>query len=248
MLNHRTPRVILPAVQTVVSSVQFICAKSRFFSDLCDNFHFDPVTHAQTITLYQPMLQTIAYNLVRCKHDAEDIVQETFAKWLTIDHQKIENTKAYLIKAVTNNCLTHLQSLRKKKEQYFDSINVGQLLARFKETNLAHLDLDVNLQAAFKLLHAKLEPLERAVYVLKEGFGFDYEELQQTLNKKKDHCRQLLSRARKKMSEETGKLHFDLPSTSEMLKSFRQACDLGHAAEYIQAVKNDLQAALKKKF
>lgn len=207
-----------------------------------------PVTHAQTITLYQPMLQTIAYNFVRCKHDAEDIVQETFAKWLTIDHQKIENTKAYLIKAVTNNCLTHLQSLRKKKEQYFDSINMGQLFAKFKETNLAHLDLDVNLQAAFKLLHTKLEPLERAVYVLKEGFDFDYEELQQTLNKKKEHCRQLLSRARKKMNEETRKLHFDMPDASHMLKSFRQACDFGQAADYIQAVKNDIQTALKKKF
>ena len=69
----------------------------------------------QTIILYQPMLQAIAYNLVRCKQDAEDIVQETFLKWLTLGQQKIENTKAYLIKAVTNNCLNHLNSLEKRK-------------------------------------------------------------------------------------------------------------------------------------
>jgi RNA polymerase sigma factor (sigma-70 family) len=119
---------------------------------------------AQTITLYQPLLHTIAYNLVRCKQDAEDIVQETFVKWLSIDQQKIENTKAYLIRAVTNNCLNHLQSLRKKKEQYFDSINIQDLITKFKETNLAHLDLEVNLSAAFKILQTKLEPLERAVY------------------------------------------------------------------------------------
>lgn len=155
------------------------------------------MNQAQTISLYQPLLHTIAYNLVRCKEDAEDIVQETFVKWLTIDQKKIENTKAYLIRAVTNNCLNHLQSLRKKKEQYFDSINFQELLTKFKETNLSQLDLEVNLSAAFKILQTKLEPLERAVYVLKEVFDFDYEELQKTLNKKKDHCRQLFHRAKK---------------------------------------------------
>lgn len=72
----------------------------------------------QTIILYRPMLQAIAYNLVRCKEDAEDIVQETFLKWLTLGPQGIENTKAYLIKAVRNNCLNHLNTLRKKKRNY----------------------------------------------------------------------------------------------------------------------------------
>jgi RNA polymerase sigma factor (sigma-70 family) len=206
------------------------------------------MNQAQTIALYQPMLQTIAYNLVRCKQDAEDIVQETFTRWLSIDHQKIENTKAYLIKAVTNNCLSHLQSLRKKKEQYIDSINLGQMLTKFKETNLSHLDLDINLQAAFKILHTKLEPLERAVYLLKEGFDFDYDELQQTLNKKKDHCRQLFSRARKKINEETSKIHFDMPDTTKLMASFREACDFGHAQEFIQELKKDIKASIQKNF
>ena len=76
------------------------------------------MNQAQAITLYQPTLTSIAYNLLRSKADAEDVVQETFLKWLTIDSEKIENTKAYLIKAVTNNCLNHINSLRKKKEEY----------------------------------------------------------------------------------------------------------------------------------
>lgn len=205
------------------------------------------MNHAQTITLYQPLLHTIAYNLLRCKEDAEDIVQETFVKWLTIDQQKIENTKAYLIRAVTNNCLNHLNSLKKKKEQYFDSINLSELITKFKETNLTHLDLDVNLAVAFKVLHTKLEPLERAVYLLREVFDFDYEELQKTLNKKKDHCRQLFSRAQKKLNEETAKIHFDLPDASKLVKTFRQACDFGNATELIQELKGDITATPQKK-
>ena len=121
------------------------------------------MTQAQTISTYQPLLHTIAYNLVRCKEDAEDIVQETFVRWLSIDQKKIENTKAYLIKAVTNNCFNHLSSLKKKKEEYLDTVPVAELLSKFKETNLAKLDLDINLSAAFKVLQTKLGPLERAV-------------------------------------------------------------------------------------
>jgi RNA polymerase sigma-70 factor (ECF subfamily) len=121
----------------------------------------------QTIILYQPMLQAIAYNIVRCKADAEDIVQETFLKWLTLSPQKIENTKAYLIKAVKNNCLNHLSTLRKKKEELFSQHNFAEIFGRFKETSLGHLDFDVEMNKALKVLQSKLEPLERAVYLLK---------------------------------------------------------------------------------
>jgi RNA polymerase sigma factor (sigma-70 family) len=200
------------------------------------------MNQGQTIALYQPLLHTIAYNLVRCKEDAEDIVQETFVKWLTIDQQKIENTKAYLIRAVTNNCLNHLNSLKKKKEQYFDAVNFSEMITKFKETNLAHLDLDINLAAAFKVMHTKLEPLERAVYLLKEVFDFDYEDLQKTLDKKKDHCRQLFCRAKKKLSEETAKIHFDLPDTSKMIQDFKNACYLGNSTDLIQELKKDISA------
>ena len=202
------------------------------------------MNQAQTIALYQPLLHTIAYNLVRCKEDAEDIVQETFMKWLSVDQQKIENTKAYLIKAVTNNCLNHLQSLKKKKEECLES--VSEAIKHFKETNLAHLDLDVNLAAAFKILHSKLEPLERAVFILKEVFDFDYEDVQKTLDKKKDHCRQLLSRAKKKLSEETSRINFSLPDTSKIIEQFRKTCALGDSDDLIKELKNDITGVSEK--
>ena len=204
------------------------------------------MNQAQAITLYQPTLTSIAYNLLRSKADAEDIVQETFLKWLTIDSEKIENTKAYLIRAVTNNCLNHINSLRKKKEEYLDSINVSEFIHRFKENNFSHLDLEADLAKAFAVIQAKLEPLERAVYLLKEVFDFDYEALQEALDKKKDHCRQLVCRAKKKLSEETSKMHFDLPDASQLMASFRKACDMGNATEFVQDLKKDISSTLQK--
>ncbi|MGC4020932.1 MAG: sigma-70 family RNA polymerase sigma factor [Cyclobacteriaceae bacterium] len=198
------------------------------------------MTQTQTISLYQPLLQSIAYNLVRCKEDAEDIVQETFVKWLSIDQKKIENTKAYLIKAVTNNCLNHLNSLKRKKEEYLENLHLPEILTKFKEINISKIDLDINLTAAFKVLNTKLGPLERAVYLLKEVFDFDYDELQVALDKKKDHCRQLFCRAKKKLDEETSKIHFSLPDTSGLMKSFREACDFGNATKFIQELKKQI--------
>lgn len=198
------------------------------------------MTQAQTIALYQPLLYRIAYNLVRCNADAEDIVQETFLRWLTIDQKRVENTKAYLIKAVTNNCLSHLETIRKKKEEYLETINASEFVQKLKEVNFSHLDLDLDLKNAFKVLQAKLQPLERAVFLLKEVFDFDYDSLQKTLNKKKDHCRQLLSRARKKLAEETSKVHFDMSGATQLMDKFR--------GENIAELISHLKADIKKKF
>ncbi len=204
------------------------------------------MSQEQAISLYQPLLHSIAYNLVRCKADAEDIVQETFLKYLTLGPQKIENTKAYLIRAVTNNCLSHIQALKRQKEAFLNQQNVAEFINLIKESSFAHLDLDVELTKAMKILYAKLEPLERAVYVLKEVFDFDYEALQEALNKKKDHCRQLLCRAKKKLREETAKISFELPDTTNFLESFKKACDFGNAHVLVEELKQDLTIPSKK--
>ncbi|GIV37061.1 MAG: hypothetical protein KatS3mg032_1440 [Cyclobacteriaceae bacterium] len=194
--------------------------------------------YAATITRYQPVLQAIAYNLLRCRADAEDIVQETFLKWLSTEKEKITNTKAYLIKAVTNNCLNHLNALKRKKIQYLDCLHLPELLTKI-ESNFSHLDWDTSLVTAMQVIHQKLKPLERAVYLLKEVFEVDYDTLQQTLNKKKEHCRQLLSRAKKKLQQETAKIRLDTPRPSALLESFKRACQ-GDTDELINSLKRDI--------
>lgn len=202
---------------------------------------------AQTIALYQPTLHSIAMRLLRCKADAEDIVQETFIKWLNTEHEKIQNTKAYLVRAVTNNCLNHLQALKRKKEEYLELFHWPDFVERFKESDFAHLDFEQELTKAFQLLQHKLEPLERAVYLLKEAFDFDYKALQEILDKKQDHCRQLLSRARKKISDEKVRLNSVIDEKTALFDSFRYSCDMGHASDLIRQLQNDIGEAIQKK-
>ncbi len=206
-----------------------------------------PMSQDQKIEHYQPLLHSIAYNIVRCKADAEDIVQETFLKWLTLGPNTVENTKAYLIAAVKNNCLNHINSLRHKKEELLSqNNNLTEIINRFKETNFAHLDLEIELAKALKVLNAKLEPLERAVFLLKEVFDFDYDALQVTFDKKKEHCRQLFCRAKKKLAEETSKINFEIPDSAGFMELFRKACDFGNASELILELKKEV-AHLNKK-
>lgn len=203
------------------------------------------MNQAQAIALYHPILHAVAYNILRCRQDAEDMVQDAFVKWLSIDQSKIQNTKAYLITSVINNCKNHLNTLRKKKEEYWDSSKLAQLITRFKETDFAHMDMEAELSAAFKVLQSKLEPLERAAYLLKEVFDFDYDAIQKVLDKKADHCRQLLSRAKKKLSDATPKINFELPET-HLLESFKKACSAGPSV-FIQDLKNDISERMSKK-
>lgn len=205
------------------------------------------LSQTQAIALYQPLLHQIAYNLLRCKADAEDVVQDTFLRWFSIDQSKVENPKAYLISAVKNNSLNHLDALKRKKEEYWDSIQLSELVVKFKESDFAHIDFEKELSAAFKTIHAKLEPLERAAYLLKEVFDFDYEAIQKILDKKADHCRQLFSRAKKKLSDESLKIRSEMPETSNLFQSFKNACDFDNVSEFIQHLKTDISAALSTK-
>jgi RNA polymerase sigma factor (sigma-70 family) len=205
------------------------------------------LNQAQAIELYQPMLQAIAMRLLKCKADAEDIVQETFIRWLNTEQEKIQNTKAYLIRAVTNACLNHLEALKRKKVEYIDSLQWPEFIERLRESDFSQIDLEQRLSKAFHLLQHKLEPLERAAFVLKEAFDVEYKEMQVLLDKKQEHCRQLFCRAKRKLNDEKQRFNDALAERSALMKSFKESCDVGHAAEFLTTIKNDLKAALEKK-
>jgi RNA polymerase sigma factor (sigma-70 family) len=203
------------------------------------------LNQAQIIALYQPTLHAIAMRMLRCKADAEDVVQETFIKWLNAEHDKIRNTKAYLITAVTNNCLNHLKSLRKKKEEYLESFQWPEFVEKIRETDFSNLDVEAELSKALHILQEKLEPLERAVYLLREVFDFDYKSMQNVLDKKQEHCRQLLCRAKKKINDEKEHLNAVFqPKKTALLEYFDKACDDFNSSGLVSYLRKDISTAV----
>ncbi len=205
------------------------------------------VKQEEIIAQYQPLLQNIASNILRSTEDAKDVVQDTFLKWLSVDHTKIENTKAYLIRSVKNNSLSHLQSLKNKKEELnLDFDIIDKLDTWYKETEFPKIDIEDELAAAIFILQMKLEPLERAVFLMKEVFNFDYETIQETLEKRKDHLRQLVSRAKKKLAMDKENFSFPVIKKPEFINSVVKACDLGSFNDMIAQLKLEIASPFKK--
>ena len=132
-----------------------------------------------------------------------------------------------------------MQSLRQKRLQYLESFQWSELVEKIKETtDFSHIDLEAELTKAFHVLQTKLQPLERTVYILKEVFDFDYNALQEVLNKKQDHCRQLFFRAKKKLNDESQTFRGVIqPRKAALIESFRKACEVGHPLELIRQLR-----------
>ena len=190
------------------------------------------------ISTYRPVLLSIAYKMVGSRTIAEDMVQDTFMNWLRVDQQKVLDVKAYLVRSITNTCLNYLDSLKRKKEDLFDSIN--PMLNELKITpDFSNFDLKCELTQAISQLYKKLPPAERAVFVLKEVFNFDYSELQEIIGKKADNCRQLFCRAQIKLSEKKERFSLDADKLMKTVDDFKSAT-LGEFSNLIEGLKKDL--------
>ncbi len=197
------------------------------------------MTQAQVITLYQPTLQSIAYQLLGSMADAEDAVHDAFVKWLSIDTSKIENTRAYLVRMVTNSCLNLIQSKKNKPTLQIDELN-DSLEDQEKENEVLHFDKENQLSEALKYLHRRLEPLERTVYLLREVFNVEYDELQNMVGRKADNCRKIVSRAKQKLKKvEFPKLSVSLPEMN-LLEGFKAACQKGQLTQLASDFSSDL--------
>ena len=194
----------------------------------------------EDIFSYHPLLRSIALRIVGSIEDAEDIVQDTFEKWLSIDRKDIKNTKAYLIKSVSNNSIKFLTSLKNKISQktftaddHFELVDSQQIKA------FLNFDMDAQLGEAWHVLHKKLEPLEKSIYVMREVFSVEYEELQEIFDKKKAHCRQLFFRAKSKLEQDKIKFKTDF-MVPKLPVSFKKACEFGSISEMIDELKQEI--------
>ena len=143
---------------------------------------------------HRALLFTIAYELLGSVVDAEDVVQETWLRWADVDHASVRDERAYLARIATRQALNRLRTLQRRRESY-----VGPWLP---EPLLTAPDVveDVELTEAVSMAMLRvldsLSPNERAVFVLREVFGFDYDEIAAAVDKSPAAVRQLASRSR----------------------------------------------------
>ncbi|PJZ85445.1 sigma-70 family RNA polymerase sigma factor [Leptospira harrisiae] len=163
-------------------------------------------------------LFSIAYRITGSYVDAEDIVQESYLRWLSPKKVEIQNQKSYLGSIVARLALDLLKKASRKKETY-----IGPFLPEpIPETVESMNDEKINF--AFLVILETLNPMERAVFILRELFDFTYEEIAEIIGKTAENCRQIYSRARTAIHSRKKKFEPDLQLHSKLLLEFSFAC------------------------
>jgi RNA polymerase sigma-70 factor (TIGR02957 family) len=166
----------------------------------------------------------IAYRMLGTASEAEDIVQDVWVRWQTYDRSTVRDPAAFLATAATRLSINVLQSAHSRRETYIgpwlpEPVNTADDPALGAERGEA-------LGFAMLLLLEKLTPTERAAYILREAFDYPYEQIAQIVQLKEPATRQLVSRARKKLSTER---RAPVVSTEQrrLLAAFLQAAQSG---------------------
>ncbi|MCC3376060.1 RNA polymerase sigma-70 factor [Cohnella sp. REN36] len=152
---------------------------------------------------YKPLLFSLAYRMLGSVMDAEDIVHEAFLALNTAEPDAIRNVKAYLCRIVTNRCLDLLKSSRHRREVYVGPWLPEPLLTE-KDGPYESLAQQESLSTAYLLLLQQLSAVERAVFLLREAWGYEYAEIADMVGKSSANCRQIFRRARRGLEEQGG--------------------------------------------
>ncbi|MET9862943.1 RNA polymerase sigma-70 factor [Streptomyces smyrnaeus] len=170
----------------------------------------------------RPLLFSIAYRILGSVSEAEDVVQET---WLRFDGSATRptSTKSFLSATVTRLSIDVLRSARVRREQYVGPWFPEPLLSDPYEDPARAAELADSVSMAALLLLERLSPLERSVFVLREVFGFGFDEVAEAVGRSEAACRQLLVRARRHMRAGRPRFEADRQERQELATRFFDA-------------------------
>ena len=187
----------------------------------------------ETFDTLRPYLFAIAYRMLGSVMEAEDMVQESWIRWERVDQSAVQNPKAFLAKTVTRLCLDHLKSAKTQREQYTGEWLPEPILTD-QAIRLANADspdqlveLADSLSFAFLHMLERLTPAERAVFLLREVFDYDYPAIAEIVEKNEPACRQLLRRAKTAVGKDRPKFDTTAAEHEQILAHFSMACVSG---------------------
>lgn len=152
----------------------------------------------------------VAYRMLGSIGDAEDVVQETFARYFKQDPEQIQDTRGWLVVVATRLCLDQLRSARSKREAYVGPWLPEPVIEGDAVDPADRITLDDSVRMAVLVVLERLTPAERATFILHDVFRFSFEDVSKTVGRSVEACRQLANRARKRIEEGTGPARFEV--------------------------------------
>lgn len=192
---------------------------------------------------YRTYLFAIAYRMLGSAMDAEDMVQETYLRYRATPPETIISHKAFLTTIISRLCVDQLQLARRKRDVYLGPWLPEPLITpeALKAVSLEErVDQEESISLAFLLLLEQLQPVERAVFLLREVFEYDYAEIATFLGKSEVACRQWFSRAKKHLADHRPRFQTSPDTQRQMLTGFLQAAQAGEMPALMNLLAEDV--------
>ncbi len=187
---------------------------------------------------YRRLLFSIAYRMLGSAMEAEDIVQEAYLRYQSTPPESIQSHKAFLSTVVTRLCLDHLKSAQAQRESYIGPWLPEPVLTG-EGAMLPSRDYD-SISMAFLVLLENLTPLERAVFLLREVFEYEYAEIARIVGKEEAACRQLLSRAKKHIADNRPRFKASPEEQSRIIGRLLEAANAGDMQGLMNLLAEDI--------
>src|SRR5215467_11891354 len=197
----------------------------------------------ESFETYRTYLFAIAYRMLGSAMDAEDMVQETYLRYQATPKESIHSLKAFLTTIISRLCMDQLHLARRQREEYLgpwlpEPILTAETLQGMNPEE--RVDLEESISLAFLMLLEQLQPIERAVFLLREVFEYDYAEIATFLDKSEVACRQWFSRAKKHLADHRPRFQASPETQRHMLLSFQQALQAGEMTALLHLLAEDV--------
>jgi len=193
-----------------------------------------------TFNRHRGLLFSVAYRMLGSVVDAEDMLQETFIRWQQAPKEEIRSPRAYLVTIITRLCINQLQSARVRREEYVGEWLPEPLVTDPASDPLGIVKVDESLSMAFLFLLERLTPMERAVFLLREVFEYEYAEIANVLGQTEANCRQILRRARQHVGDLRRRFDASAQEHSDLLVRFLKASRSGDLQGLVDLLAGDV--------
>ena len=188
---------------------------------------------------HRPVLARLAYRMLGSLADADDVLQEAYLRWSRDNREAVQSPRAYLLSVVTRLCIDQRQSIEARKLTYVGPWLPEPVVEPVASDPSVALETAESVSMALLLVLESLSPVERAAYLLRRIFDYDYDVIAQVLDKSEPSCRQIVSRAEQRIHARRPRFDPDPAQAERLTAAFLQACSTGDLNGLVQILASD---------
>jgi RNA polymerase sigma-70 factor (ECF subfamily) len=187
-------------------------------------------------------LFSIAYRMLGVRADAEDVLQDVYMRWQNADRSQLDSAEAWLVTVTTRASIDRLRAVKAERDAYVGVWLPEPMVEQEVESAEETVERADDIAYALLVVLERLAPEERAAFLLKQIFDYDYDEIANVLGKSEAACRQLVHRAKERVRQERPRFSVTHETHREQLTRFIEAAQSGDYHKIMALLSSDVQA------